>query len=61
MRATEDQQALINKVLNVFATELDDLYGRRGDEAAESSLGEGRAARRCDVGRAALAEKRGAP
>ncbi|MEO6872134.1 MAG: hypothetical protein ABI233_07935, partial [Chthoniobacterales bacterium] len=40
MRATEDQQALINKVLNVFAAELEDLYGRAGDSSAETSLGE---------------------
>jgi K+-sensing histidine kinase KdpD len=36
MRATEDQQALINKVLTVFAAELESLYG----SAAEASLGE---------------------
>ncbi len=40
MRATEDQQALINKVLNVFAAELEGLYGRDGGAAAEASLGE---------------------
>jgi signal transduction histidine kinase len=40
MRATEDQQALINKVLNVFAAELQGLYGREGDGLAASSLGE---------------------
>ena len=38
-RATEDQQALINKVLNVFAAELEGLYGRDGSEQAEASLG----------------------
>lgn len=40
MRATEDQQALINKVLNVFAAELEGLYGRDGNAAAEALLGE---------------------
>ena len=40
MRATEDQQGLINKVLSVFAAELEGLYGRDGKGAAESSLGE---------------------
>ncbi len=40
MRATEDQQALIHKVLNVFAAELEGLYGRNGNAAAEASLGE---------------------
>ncbi|HEY5035946.1 MAG TPA: hypothetical protein VII74_02300, partial [Chthoniobacterales bacterium] len=40
MRATEDQQALINKVLNVFAAELEGLYGRDGDGVAQCSLGE---------------------
>ncbi len=40
MRATEDQQALINKVLDVFASELADLYGRHGDAVAESSFDE---------------------
>ena len=40
MRATEDQQALINKVLTVFAAELESLYGRANGSAAEVSLGE---------------------
>ncbi len=40
MRATEDQQALINKVLTVFAAELEGLYGRNGGGAAAASLGE---------------------
>ena len=40
MRATEDQQALINKVLTVFAAELEGLYGRANGSAAEVSLGE---------------------
>ncbi len=40
MRATEEQQALINKVLNVFAAEIEGLYGREGDGTAEASLGE---------------------
>lgn len=39
MRATEDQQALINKVLNVFASELEALYGHDGDAASAASLG----------------------
>ena len=39
LRATEEQQALINKVLNVFAAELESLYGRDGDSAAVASLG----------------------
>lgn len=57
MRATEDQQALINKVLNVFAAELAGLYGRDGNANAESSLGEGlRAAEK--VLAASFAEKR---
>ncbi|HEY2801765.1 MAG TPA: HAMP domain-containing sensor histidine kinase [Chthoniobacterales bacterium] len=40
MRATEDQQGLINKVLTVFAAELEGLYGRDGQGVARSSLGE---------------------
>ncbi|MGI8432580.1 MAG: sensor histidine kinase, partial [Chthoniobacterales bacterium] len=40
LRATEEQQALINKVLNVFAAELEGLYGRAGDRAAAAGLGE---------------------
>ena len=40
MRATEDQQGLINKVLSVFAAELEGLYGRDGEGAARCSLGE---------------------
>lgn len=39
LRATEEQQALINKVLNVFAAELEGLYGRAGEAAAVASLG----------------------
>ena len=39
LRATEEQQALINKVLNVFAEELESLYGRDGEAAALASLG----------------------
>ena len=37
-RATEEQQALINKVLNLFATELQELYGCDGSEKAEAKL-----------------------
>lgn len=40
MRATEDQQGLINKVLSVFAAELEGLYGRDGEGAAQCSLSE---------------------
>lgn len=40
MRATEEQQALINKVLNVFAAELQGLYGQDEDGPAVASLGE---------------------
>ncbi len=40
LRATEEQQALINKVLNVFAAELEGLYGRDGEIAAVASLGQ---------------------
>ena len=38
-RATEEQQTLIKKVLNVFATELEGLYGRDGTTQAEAKLG----------------------
>jgi K+-sensing histidine kinase KdpD len=38
-RATEAQQALINRVLNLFAAELEGLYGRDGAAAAEAKLG----------------------
>ena len=40
-RATEEQQTLIKKVLNVFAAELEGLYGRDGAAQAEASLGKG--------------------
>ena len=39
-RATEEQQMLINKVLNVFATELQELYGCDGSAKAEAKLQE---------------------
>jgi signal transduction histidine kinase len=38
-RAAEDQQVLINKVLNVFAAELKELFGHDGADQAEASLG----------------------
>lgn len=38
-RATEEQQALINRVLNLFVAELEGLYGRDGTVAAEAPLG----------------------
>jgi signal transduction histidine kinase len=38
-RATEEQQALINRVLNLFAAELEGLYGRDGTATAEAELG----------------------
>lgn len=57
MRATEDQQVLINKVLTVFATELASLYGRRDGEVAQSPLDEG-LARAIEATAPALAEKR---
>jgi signal transduction histidine kinase len=38
-RATEEQQTLINKVLNVFAAELEGLRGRNGEVTAETKLG----------------------
>ena len=37
-RATEEQQTLINKVLNVFAAELEGLRGRNGAAIAETKL-----------------------
>jgi signal transduction histidine kinase len=37
-RATEEQQTLINKVLNVFAGELEGLRGRNGAAIAETKL-----------------------
>ena len=39
-RATEEQQTLINKVLNVFAAELEGLRGRDGAAIAEAKLGD---------------------
>jgi signal transduction histidine kinase len=39
-RATEEQQTLINKVLNVFAAELEGLRGRAGEAIAETKLGD---------------------
>jgi signal transduction histidine kinase len=39
-RATEEQQTLINKVLNVFAAELEGLRGRDGEAIAETRLGD---------------------
>jgi signal transduction histidine kinase len=39
-RATEEQQTLINKVLNVFAAELEGLRGRDGMVVAETKLGD---------------------
>jgi signal transduction histidine kinase len=39
-RATEEQQTLINKVLNVFAAELEGLRGRDGTAMAEAKLGD---------------------
>lgn len=39
-RATEEQQTLINKVLNVFAAELEGLRGREGTSMAETKLGD---------------------
>jgi signal transduction histidine kinase len=37
-RATEEQQTLINKILNVFAAELEGLRGRDGMAVAETKL-----------------------
>ena len=37
-RATEEQQTLINKVLNVFATELEGLYGYGASARADAKL-----------------------
>ena len=37
-RATEEQQTLINKVLNVFATELEGLYGFDASAKADAKL-----------------------
>ena len=37
-RATEEQQTLINKVLNVFATELEGLYGFDASARADAKL-----------------------
>lgn len=39
-RATEEQQTLINKVLHVFAGELEGLRGRDGMAVAETKLGD---------------------
>jgi signal transduction histidine kinase len=39
-RATEEQQTLINKVLNVFAAELEGLRGRDGTAMSETKLGD---------------------
>jgi signal transduction histidine kinase len=39
-RATEEQQTLINKVLNVFAAELEGLRGRDGEAIAETKVGD---------------------
>lgn len=39
-RATQEQQTLINKVLNVFAAELEGLRGRDGTVIAETKLGD---------------------
>ena len=39
-RATEEQQTLINKVLNVFAAELEGLRGRDGTGTTETTLGD---------------------
>jgi signal transduction histidine kinase len=39
-RATEEQQTLINRVLNVFAAELEGLRGRDGTAIAETKLGD---------------------
>ncbi|MEY2488101.1 MAG: hypothetical protein QOC70_43 [Verrucomicrobiota bacterium] len=39
-RATEEQQTLINKVLNVFAAELEGLRGRDGMAIADTKLGD---------------------
>jgi K+-sensing histidine kinase KdpD len=57
MRATEEQQALIRKVLHVFAAELEVLYGRDGGAAADASLGEAIQAA-ADVVAESFAEKR---
>jgi len=39
-RGTEEQQTLINRVLNVFAAELEGLRGRDGMAVAETKLGD---------------------
>ncbi|HMG04483.1 MAG TPA: HAMP domain-containing sensor histidine kinase [Chthoniobacterales bacterium] len=39
-RATEEQQTLINRVLNVFAAELEGLRGRDGMAIVETKLGD---------------------
>jgi signal transduction histidine kinase len=39
-RATQEQQTLINKVLNVFAAELEGLRARDGAAVAETKLGD---------------------
>ena len=38
-RATEEQEILINRVLKMFAAELEGLYGVSGDTRAEAKLG----------------------
>ncbi len=37
-RATTEQQTLIHKILNLFAAELEALYGRNGDGLAEAKI-----------------------
>ncbi len=54
LRAGEEQQALINRVLSVFATELEDLYG---GAAVAASLGEALAQARENLA-TSFAEKR---
>jgi len=39
-RATEEQQSLINKVLRLFADELQQLYGQNGSSQANAKLNE---------------------
>jgi K+-sensing histidine kinase KdpD len=56
-RATEEQQSLINKVLHVFADELEELYGHNGSGQAEAKLDDALKAAKENIG-SLFADKR---
>jgi signal transduction histidine kinase len=56
-RATEEQQSLINKVLHVFADELEELYGHNGSGQAQAKLDDALTAAKENVG-SLFADKR---